>query len=83
MTAVPGTGPGESPAVRLMGQVQQYDAMLPLHPAQVAIVCRALADHTALQGAVAYRRSEPDGDDPALAVGRWLHAVADEIRDGL
>lgn len=47
-------------------------------PEQVVMVLRALADYTALHSALRWRTDEGD-PDPALAVGRWLHAVADHL----
>jgi len=51
----------------------------PLTPVQVAVVCHALADHTALLEALRYA---PGGPWPeARSVGRWLHAVGDQLED--
>lgn len=72
-----------APDVRLMRQVNRLSGDRVIHPADVRIVLRALADHTALQGAVRWRTDEPDGKDPATAVSRWLHHVADRIWDEL
>lgn len=51
----------------------------PLTEEQVAVVLHALADHTALMAALAYR---PDPTSPwreALSVGHWLHDAADQL----
>lgn len=63
---------------RLMGQVKRYLRVpgVPSLP-QVAAVVHALADHTALQQAVAWRSAE--GGDSATSVGRWLHDLGDHL----
>jgi hypothetical protein len=66
-----------NPVDRLMGQVLQYTPVGVPAPDvhQVAAVLHALADHTSLLMAVGYTRS----GNPALNVGRWLHAYGDTM----
>lgn len=45
---------------------------------QVALVCRALADHTLIQAAMKY--APDDGPWPAAtSIGRFFHHLADEF----
>ena len=59
---------------------------------QVAMVLRAMADHTAIMEMVKYDRMgrEPQGEDPAketkwwpteTSIGRWFHAVSAQLED--
>ncbi|MDP5182151.1 hypothetical protein QOZ88_05840 [Blastococcus sp. BMG 814] len=51
---------------------------------QVALVCRALADHTALEAARTYRRSTDHAGDfhpTSTSIGRWLQDVADQLEE--
>lgn len=74
---------GEPAARRLMRNLDYRlsPSTQPLDEDQVAVVLRALADHTALVEALAFEVPE-DGVLPwpeAHSVGRWLHAVADQL----
>lgn len=72
---------GEPAAVRLMRNLDYR-----LHPDarrltadEVAVVLRALADHTAITEAL---RWNPPGDGlwpEATSMGRWFHDVADDL----
>lgn len=72
---------GESAADRLMRSLDYR-----LHPTarrltreEVAVVMHALADHTAIEAALRFR-PEPESPWPyALSVGRWFHAVGDQL----
>jgi hypothetical protein len=71
---------GNDPVERLMRQVINASwsgnpPERPPSPQQVAYVLHALADHTALTGAITYTGS----DNYAVNVGRWLHAYGDTI----
>lgn len=68
---------GERAAQRLMRSLdyRMTREIEPLNKEQVAVVLRALADHTALVQATQH---DPDSD-PATSTGRWLHAVADDL----
>ena len=49
---------------------------------QVALVCRALADHTLIQEAMKF--APDDGPWPvATSIGRFFHAMADEFEADL
>lgn len=56
-----------------------------LTPEQVAVVLHALADHTALEAARVYSRSDlwdRDRESPwptSTSIGRWLHDTADAL----
>lgn len=73
---------------RLMQQVQRQNWRRPDVPAptphQVAMVLHALADHTALEQARVWDRTENDGSGnettfcpTSTSIGRWLHAFGD------
>ena len=57
----------------------------PLDPDQVAVVLRALADHTAIMQALHWNpKGRVDEASPwpqATKLGRWLHTVADDLED--
>lgn len=76
----------ETAADRLMQNLDYrlYPNTERLTRAQVAVVMHALADHTAIQAAMTY---DPPRDDTypwpvATSIGRWFHAVADELEYG-
>lgn len=46
---------------------------------QVAVVLHALADHTAIQAALQWRRDDTSPWPEALSMGRWFHDVADQV----
>lgn len=61
-------------------------------PLQVAMVLRSMADHTAIMEMTRYDRmgKAPQGEDPTketaywpteTSIGRWFHAVADQLED--
>ncbi len=85
------TGPevaGEPAADRLM-RVLDYRLSPPgterLTPAQVAVVLHALADHTALEAARVYSRTDLHDrtrESPwptSTSIGRWLHDTANAL----
>jgi hypothetical protein len=51
--------------------------------AQVALVARALADHTLLQAALRYRPDETSPWPYATSLGRFFHHLADELGPSL
>lgn len=73
---------GEPASLRLMKNLDYRLSpnVQPLDESQVALVLRALADHTALHAALAW---DPSGPGYPYAnessVGRWFHAVADDL----
>jgi hypothetical protein len=69
---------GQPAADRLMGSLRPLGGGWVAFPSerQVAMVLHALADYTALMEAWRVEEGDPD---PALAAGRWLHAVADDL----
>lgn len=72
---------GQNAAERLMANLDYRLSpnVQPLDEDQVAVVLRALADHTALADAVNWRH-DPNSPWPVLtSLGRWLHDVADEL----
>lgn len=73
---------GEPAADRLMRSLD-YRLSPPGTPRltreQVAVVMHALADHTAIMAALAYSRGEDSPWPESLSVGRWLHAVGDQL----
>lgn len=82
------TGPevaGQLASERLMGQVLRnfkQDSGLPMIDAVVVATLHSLADHTALLAAMRYSPDNPDGPGEAgqaTSMGRWLHAVADQV----
>lgn len=72
---------GERAADRLMRSMDYRlsPGVEPLTAAQVAVVLHALADHTALMAALAYRPDPMSRWPEALSVGRWLHDTADQL----
>lgn len=74
---------GQPAADRLMEAVDRrlhFAAERPTRE-QVAAVVRGLADHTALEAARVYSR-EPGMPWPtSTSIGRWLHAVGDQLVD--
>lgn len=46
---------------------------------QVAVVLHALADHTAIQAALAYRVDPSSPWPQATSMGRWYHDVGDQL----
>lgn len=79
------TGPtvcGQPAADRLLAHVHWLAPPNdpPISADVVAIILRALADYTALVEAVRWR-PDPTDPSPAVSVGRWLHDVADQLRD--
>lgn len=74
---------GQPAADRLMGALDYRlsPGIGPLTRAHVAVVLHALADHTAIEVALRHEH-DPSGYAPhATSVGRWLHAVADDLED--
>ena len=71
---------GETAADRLMSNVafRTRHGETEVTPAQVVVVLRALADHTALLEAVRYRQPI-EGPCAATSVGRFLHDTADQL----
>lgn len=75
---------GELAADRLMRSLDYRlspDGTPELSREQVAVVLHALADHSALMAALGYARDESSPWPEALSVGRWLHAVGDDLTD--
>jgi hypothetical protein len=72
---------GESAAERLMRSLDYRLAPEARHLTQreVAIVMHALADHTAIMAALEYARDETCPWPEARSLGRWFHAVGDEL----
>lgn len=71
---------GELAIDRLMRQLDyRLTDAAPLTRQQVAVVLRALADHTAITAALRWR-VDPDSPWPeATSIGRWLHDTADQV----
>lgn len=72
---------GEAMSKRLMRSLDYrlHPDMPRLTPEQVAVVMHALADHTAIQEALRYS-VDHDGPWPfATSIGRWFHAIADQL----
>lgn len=82
---MPDRGPmvaGQPAADRLMASITYRRRSLPLPPllpGDVADVLHALADHSALLAALDYRPDGPGRTGYATSLGRWLHAVADDL----
>lgn len=78
---------GEAAGVRLMRSLDYRLSpnVQPLDEAQVAVVCRALADHTAIMAAMEFERLADATNfwPEATSMGRWLHAVADQLEGRL
>lgn len=77
---------GESGGDRLMAMIRMRarERRVPPDdlptPEQVALVTRALADHTTLMAALAYHRGGPGEPWPeSLSLGRFFHALSDQI----
>ena len=85
---VPGAGIAphdKSAADRLMAQVRNQRLMEGVEhptPEQVAIVLHALADHTAIMQALCWTSIAWTQGEAATNVGRWFHAVADDLEGG-
>lgn len=86
-STTPERGPqvaGEPAAARLMRSLDyRLSGAEALSEVQVAIVLHALADHTAIQAALAHR---PDPTSPwphATSMGRWFHDVADQLTESV
>ena len=80
----PGPTVADEPAAdRLMRSLDYRlsSVIEPLTPEQVAVVLHALADHTALQAALAYRRDIASPWPEATSLGRWLHEVGDQLEE--
>lgn len=83
----------ESAADRLLRSLDnRRDGTPKPTPAQVAMVMRALADHTAIMQMVRYDRmgKEQQGEKSneetkwwptETSIGRWFHGVADQLED--
>lgn len=87
-----GTGK-ENASARIMRSLDNrlHDEPKPT-PAQVAMVLHALADHTAIMDMVKFDRLEHNGENKGkeskywpteISIGRWFHAVANDLEDTL
>lgn len=72
---------GQRAADRLMRSLDYRlsPGVEPLTEEQVAVVLHALADHTALMAALAYRTDPTSPWPQSVSVGRWLHDTADQL----
>lgn len=81
-----GRGPqvaGEPAGARLLRYLENECRFLtqaePPTTAQVAAVLHALADHTAIMAALAYRPDDTSPWPEATSMGRWFHDTADQL----
>lgn len=72
---------GEYACDRLMDNIRQRareSGRVAPSEADVKLVLRGLADHTAIMEMLKYR-VEPGPWPEATSIGRWFHAVADDL----
>ncbi len=79
---------GQPASERLMQALdyRRFPEVPEISEEQVAIVLHALADHSAIVAAMNHPREwstwqDRSVKDPAADVGRWLHAVADDLEN--